>query len=117
MRARFASILAVAAHLGGLLPGSQARQKAAGKTDREQLQGEWITLSGETGGKKVEKDVVDHQTYEFKGDVLIIKYKGLAPLPPRAVGGYQDSGQGPLAPSSSDGRSSSDDGQRRLFQP
>jgi uncharacterized protein (TIGR03067 family) len=63
---------------GVLLAGADAGQKSAAKTDREKLQGEWIMISGEMGGKKIEKEVIDDQTYEFKGDVLIIKYQGLA---------------------------------------
>lgn len=46
------------------------------KADKDRLQGEWITVSGEMNGKPIDADLVKNQIYEFRGDMLTTKNNG-----------------------------------------
>jgi uncharacterized protein (TIGR03067 family) len=51
--------------------------KKARESDKVRLQGSWITISGETGGKKISKELTKEQIYEFRGSDLLIHNKGI----------------------------------------
>ena len=52
-------------------------QQGAAKTDKDKLQGTWVAVSGESGGAKLPDEVVKAQSYEFRGDIMVVKLDGV----------------------------------------